>query len=174
MVFCYALCAIHYLILKYMVNYRIGLGFDVHRFSKKNKPLVLGAMKISRSFGLEAVSDGDVLLHAITDALCGACSLGDIGDYFPPSKKYEGIDSKEIAKFILHKLGKKFKIANIDITIVAEKPKLFPHKKDILKSLKSIFRIRNINVKIKSKEGLNILGGKDAISCFAIALVRRI
>ncbi|MEI8348584.1 MAG: 2-C-methyl-D-erythritol 2,4-cyclodiphosphate synthase [Candidatus Omnitrophota bacterium] len=155
-----------------MKNYRVGFGFDVHRFSKKNKPLILGAVKIPCDFSLEAVSDGDVLLHAVADALCGACSLGDIGDYFPPSKKYEGIDSKEIVKFILRKSRKKVKIINLDITIVAEKPKLSSHKKNIVKSLKSIFPVHSINVKIKSKEGLNILGGKDAISCFAVVLVK--
>ena len=156
-----------------MKGYRIGLGFDVHRFSKRNRPLILGGVKLSNSFSLEAVSDGDVLLHAISDALCGAASLGDIGDYFPPSKKYVGIDSKIIAKFILAKVTKKFNIANIDVIIAAEKPKLVPHKKRILKSLQSLLKIRDINVKIKSKEGLDILSGQNAISCFAIALIKK-
>jgi 2-C-methyl-D-erythritol 2,4-cyclodiphosphate synthase len=156
-----------------MNNYRIGLGFDVHRFSKAKKDLVLGGVKICNGFGLEAVSDGDVLLHAISDALCGASCLGDIGDYFPPSDKYKGIDSKEIINFILDKMEKNFRIANIDVIIVAEKPKLLSHKKKILKSLCSILKTRAINIKIKSKEGLDILGGKNAISCFAIALLRK-
>jgi 2-C-methyl-D-erythritol 2,4-cyclodiphosphate synthase len=155
-----------------MKDYRIGLGFDVHRFSKKRRPLILGGAKISNSFGLEAVSDGDVLLHAISDALCGIASLGDIGDYFPPSKKYAGIDSKIIARFILAKVTKKFKITNIDVIIAAQIPKLAPHKRRILKSLQSLFKVRDINVKIKSKEGLDILGGRNAISCFAIALAK--
>lgn len=154
-----------------MKNYRVGFGFDVHRFSREKKPLVLGAVKIPCAHSLKAVSDGDVLLHAIADALCGACSLGDIGDYFPPSRKYEGIDSKEIIKFILRAIGKKTRIINLDVIIVAEKPKLVAHKKNITESLKNIFHIQNINVKIKSKEGLHILGGKDAISCFALAYV---
>jgi 2-C-methyl-D-erythritol 2,4-cyclodiphosphate synthase len=157
---------------KAMKNYRIGLGFDVHRFSKAKKDLVLGGTKICNGFGLEAVSDGDALLHAISDALCGASLLGDIGDYFPPSKKYQGIDSKKIVSFILGKIRRKFKIIHIDSIIAAEKPKLSPYKKAILNSLRSLFNTADINLKIKSKEGLDILGGKNAISCFAIALLK--
>ena len=155
-----------------MMNYRIGLGFDVHRFSKSKKDLVLGGIKICDGFGLEAISDGDVLLHAISDSFCCASSF-DIGDYFPPSNKYKGIDSKEIIKFILNKIEKNFSIVNVDVIIVAEKPKLSPHKKKILNSLRSILKARDINIKIKSKEGLDILGGKDAISCLAIVLLKK-
>jgi 2-C-methyl-D-erythritol 2,4-cyclodiphosphate synthase len=156
-----------------MEKNRIGLGFDVHRFSKRKKDLILGGVLVPYRHGLEAVSDGDVVLHAVTDALCGASSLGDIGDYFPPSRKYQGIDSRVIVKLILKKIEKKFKIKNIDVTIVADKPRLMPHKKNILKSLKNIFKLKEINVKVKSKENLDILGGKDAISCFAIALLEK-
>jgi len=156
-----------------MKNYRVGFGFDVHRISKKKKDLFLGGAKIPSVLSLEAVSDGDVILHAISDSLCGACGLGDIGDYFPPSARYKGIDSKNIAGFILKKVGKGFKVINIDIVIVADRPRLFSHKKNILRSLKKIFSINNINVKIKSKEKLNILGSKNSISCLAVALVRK-
>lgn len=157
-----------------MKDYTVGLGFDVHRFSKNKKPLILGGVKITFDFGLEAVSDGDVLLHAICDAICGACFLGDIGDYFPPQDvKSEGLNSREIAKFILSKIEKKFAIVNIDTTILAEKPRLSRHKKEILKSLCKIFHTKAINVKIKSKEGLDILGSKKAISCLALAVVKK-
>ena len=156
-----------------MKNYRVGFGFDVHKITKRRKNLVLGGAKIPCLFGLEAVSDGDVLLHAASDALCGACLLGDIGDYFPPSKQYQGLDSKNIVKFILNRINKKFKVINIDIIIVADKPKLFTHKKKILSSLKEILPTPNINLKVKSKEKLDILGGKNSISCFAVALVSK-
>ncbi|MBU1122183.1 MAG: 2-C-methyl-D-erythritol 2,4-cyclodiphosphate synthase [Candidatus Omnitrophica bacterium] len=158
-----------------MKNYKVGLGFDVHKFSKKKKELVLGGAIIPLARGLEAVSDGDVLLHAVTDALCGAAGLGDIGDYFPPSnKELKGIDSKKIAKFIFKKIVNRFEIINMDITIIADKPPLVFHKKEIMKSLINIFYISAINLKIKSKEGLNVLGGKDAISCLAMVLVKQI
>lgn len=151
---------------------RVGLGFDVHRFTKKKKDLILGGVKIPGSIGLLAVSDGDVVLHAITDALCGACSLGDIGDYFPPSaSKSKGIDSKKIAKFIMGKINKKFKISNIDVTIVTDKPRLVEHKKKITASLQKIFLTSRVNLKLKSKEGLNVLGGKESIACMAAVLV---
>ncbi|MFA5007969.1 MAG: 2-C-methyl-D-erythritol 2,4-cyclodiphosphate synthase [Candidatus Omnitrophota bacterium] len=155
-------------------KYRAGLGFDVHRFSKKDKPLILGGAEIPCNFALKAVSDGDVLLHAITDAICGCCLLGDIGDYFPPQDaKSKGINSREIVQFILKKIKNKFTLINIDVTIITEKPRLAGYKKKILKSLYAIFKIKTINVKIKSKEGLDILGSKKAISCLALAVVKK-
>ena len=157
------------------MNYRIGLGFDVHRLIKAKKALVLGGVKVSSPFSLKAVSDGDVVLHTISDALCGAANLGDIGDYFPPENKAsKGMDSKEIARFILKKISRRYEIENIDIIIISEQPRLVKHKKTISKSLRKIFKTSLINLKIKSKEGLDILGAKDSMSCLAIALLRKI
>ncbi len=114
------------------------------------------------------------MLHAISDAICGACSLGDIGDYFPPTdNQSKDIDSRKIVQFILGKIKNKFSIVNIDTTIITEKPKLSAHKRKILKSLREIFHVKAINVKIKSKEGLDILGSKKAISCLALAVVKQ-
>ena len=85
-----------------MKDYRIGLGFDVHKISKRKKDLILGGAKIPSPFGLVAVSDGDVVLHAASDAICGAGALGDIGDYFKPQDKAsKDIDSRKIVEFIL-------------------------------------------------------------------------
>jgi 2-C-methyl-D-erythritol 2,4-cyclodiphosphate synthase len=109
-----------------MRDYRIGLGIDVHRFTKKRKNLILAGFLIPSSFGIEAISDGDIILHSLSDAICGASGLGDIGDYFPPSKKYKDLDSKKIVNFILKKIEKKFRIVNMDITLISEKPKLAP------------------------------------------------
>jgi len=156
-----------------MKGYKVGLGFDVHRLSKKKKDLILGGAKITSSFSLIAVSDGDVVLHAVSDALCGAIGLGDIGDYFPPQdKKSKGIDSKEILSFVLKKVKKRYTIGNLDIIIVTDKPRLFPYKVKITKSLKGLLSTAKINVKLKSKEGLNILGGKNSISCFAFVSLK--
>jgi 2-C-methyl-D-erythritol 2,4-cyclodiphosphate synthase len=155
-------------------SYRIGLGFDVHRFSRHKKKLILGGIVIPAPFGLEAVSDGDVVLHAVADGVCGAAGLGDIGDYFAPQNhKSKGIKSKKIVDTVLADIKNKFVIENIDITIIAQRPKLSPYKKQMLESLKKIFPQIAINVKIKSKEGLDILGGIDSIACVAAILLKK-
>ncbi|NQT28539.1 MAG: 2-C-methyl-D-erythritol 2,4-cyclodiphosphate synthase [Candidatus Omnitrophica bacterium] len=157
-----------------MKDYKVGLGFDVHRLSKSPKDLILGGAKIISSFSLIAVSDGDLVLHAVSDALCGAAGLGDIGDYFPPQdKKSKGIDSKEILNFILKKVNKKYTIGNLDIIIITDKPRLFSYKGKIVKSLNKLLATTKINVKLKSKEGLNILGSKNSISCFAFVSLKK-
>lgn len=157
-----------------MKNYRVGLGFDVHRISKRKKDLTLGGAKVPAPFGLVAVSDGDVVLHAASDAICGGAGLGDIGDYFKPeAKASKGIDSQKIVEFILKKINKKFIIVNLDIIIVTDKPRLYSFKSKIICSLKKIFSVKEINLKIKSKESLNILGSKNSISCFALATLRK-
>lgn len=157
-----------------MKEYRVGLGFDLHRLSEGKPPLVLGGVEIDCGFSLIAVSDGDVVLHAIVDAVCGACSLGDIGDYFPPAdKSNQGIDSKDIVDTILSKIEGNYNLINIDITLVTEKPKLVSYKKEIVQSLKNIFKIKDINLKIKSKEATEVLGGIDSMSCLAVVLVSK-
>ncbi|MCF7869822.1 MAG: 2-C-methyl-D-erythritol 2,4-cyclodiphosphate synthase [Candidatus Omnitrophica bacterium] len=156
-----------------MEKYKVGLGYDLHRFTDKKHFLLLGGFKINCGFGLEAVSDGDVVLHAVSDAICGGAALGDIGDYFPPSdKKSQGIESRKIAKIILAKIKRIYEIVNIDITLVVEKPKLTSYKKDIVESLKDIFEIPDINLKIKSKEETEALGGVDTLSCLAAVLLK--
>jgi 2-C-methyl-D-erythritol 2,4-cyclodiphosphate synthase len=155
-----------------MINHRVGFGFDVHRISPKKKDLILAGVKVSANFSLRAVSDGDVVLHAMADALCGAACLGDIGDYFSPlAKSSQGMNSKKIVSSILKKVNRKYKINNIDIVIIAEKPRLVKYKNKMTESLKKIFSVKNINVKIKSKENLDILGGKNAICAMAIAQI---
>ncbi|MCF7907391.1 MAG: 2-C-methyl-D-erythritol 2,4-cyclodiphosphate synthase [Candidatus Omnitrophica bacterium] len=156
-----------------MNGYQVGLGFDVHKFSTKKKSLILGGMKIPAAFSLEAVSDGDLILHAVSDSILGAAGLGDIGDYFPPeSKQSKNIDSIDITRFVLKKIGGKYKIENVDIIIVADKPRLVKYKQAITKSLRKILVTVNVNLKIKSKEGQNILGTKNGMSCLAVALLK--
>lgn len=151
----------------------VGFGFDVHKFSREKKYILLGGLKINCGFGVEAVSDGDVVLHAVCDAVLGAASLGDIGDYFPPGREEsKGIKSVDIAKFVMSKIRNNFRIGNIDITVIADKPPLVSYKSKMVESMSRIFKTKNINVKIKSKEGLDIIGSKDAISCLAAALLK--
>jgi len=145
----------------------VGLGFDIHKFSKERKNLVLGGVKIDYPYGLEAVSDGDVILHSISDAILGALSQGDIGDYFSPQNTPQDMDSKKIVNFVLKKLGRK-KILNIDITLILDRPRISSYKKMIVDSLKKIFKANRINLKIKSKEGTDFLGGKNSIVCISL------
>jgi len=98
---------------------------------------------------------------------------GDIGDYYPPrDKKCKGIKSIDITRNLMKKVMKDFTIVNMDTTVVAQKPPLVRYKKKMVDSLESIFELPYVNIKIKSKEGLNILGGSDAIACFAVILLR--
>ena len=153
---------------------RVGFGFDVHRFSGQGRGFFLGGAWIPADFGIEAVSDGDVLLHAVSDGICGACGLGDIGDHFPPSaERSKDISSKKIVEDIVKKADG-FSLINMDITIVSEKPKLAPYKENILGSLRELFPGCAINVKVKSKEGLSFLGGEDSLFCFAVVLAEKI
>ena len=154
-------------------RYRVGLGFDIHKFSKAKKDLILAGVKIPADISLEAVSDGDLVLHALADGICGACGLGDIGDYFPPSDPAcRGMNSAKILDFILGKTRGKFELVNVDITIISEKPKLAAHKSRMVKSLKKLLPQTAVNLKIKSKEGLDILGGRKAMTCLANVLVK--
>ncbi len=158
-----------------MDDYRIGTGFDVHRFAeKKEGDLILGGIVIDSPYSLEAVSDGDVVLHAVCDALCGAAGLGDIGDMFPPEDKASaGISSLQIVKAVQEKVKDKYVMVNMDITIIAEKPRLSGQKEAMTGSLQNIFSANEVNIKIKSKEGLNILGGSEAIACMATVLLKK-
>ncbi|MBD3264188.1 MAG: 2-C-methyl-D-erythritol 2,4-cyclodiphosphate synthase [Candidatus Omnitrophica bacterium] len=156
-------------------DFRSGLGFDIHRINRRKKKLVLGGVKISSPFGLEAVSDGDVVLHALSDAICGAACLGDIGDYFPPgSKLSRNLDSKKILRFVLDKIKGDYQLINADITIIADEPPLLRHKGKILKSLSGIVAGCDFNLKIKSKEGLCVLGPPESISCLAAVMAKKI
>lgn len=159
---------------KGMIKIRVGFGFDLHRFDKRKKNMILAGVKINCGFGMNAVSDGDLILHAICDGILGGASLGDIGDYFPPqSKSSKGIKSIDIVKKVLKLTVNKFKIINIDITIIAQKPRLVKHKRLMVVSLKKIFKGVDCNLKIKSKENTNILGGFDSIACFSLVTLEK-
>ena len=146
-----------------MSNIRVGMGYDVHQL-KHNLPFILGGVKLNYDKGIVAHSDGDIVLHAIADALLGAAGLGDIGHFFPDDNpKYYNMDSNLIIKEVLLKLKKlQYSIVNIDITVVLEKPKLvllIPRiKESISKSLK--INIEDINVKATTSEGMGLLETK--------------
>lgn len=153
---------------------RIGLGYDVHRLVK-DRDLILGGVKIPHELGLLGHSDADVLIHAIMDSLLGASALGDIGKHFPDTDpKYKGISSVKLLEEVGKLLYKNnFTIGNIDVTIIAEKPKMAPHimemRNNIAKALK--IDVNKINVKATTEEGLGFTGEKLGISSQAICLL---
>ena len=159
-----------------MSEYRIGYGYDVHRLVEGRK-LILGGVEIEYEKGLEGHSDADVVLHAICDAMLGAAALGDIGQHFPPDNpKYKDADSKELLEQVVRKVKAKgwTQIENIDITIVAEQPKLSNFKspmKDMIAGLLKIDSSR-VNIKATTTEGLGAVGRQEGIAAAAVCLLK--
>jgi 2-C-methyl-D-erythritol 2,4-cyclodiphosphate synthase len=157
-------------------EYRVGIGYDIHRFGK-GRGLVLGGVKIPYKLGLVGHSDADVLLHAISDAILGALGLNDIGYYFPPTdERWRGVSSKKIllkAKELLLEHG--FDIMNIDTIIIAEKPKIAPYVPEMKKIISSILGIGEgcISVKATTNENIGIIGKNLGIAAFAIVLIKK-
>ena len=145
----------------------IGNGLDIHPF-EDNKIMYLGGVKIDANYGFKAHSDGDVLIHSLIDSLLGAIGAGDIGEFFPDTdEKYKNIDSKILLKEIvtfIKKVG--FQIINIDISIIAQQPKINPYKDVIKKSLANILEIElfNINIKATTAEKLGFIGRKEGVA----------
>ncbi|MBI4564936.1 MAG: 2-C-methyl-D-erythritol 2,4-cyclodiphosphate synthase [Planctomycetes bacterium] len=145
----------------------VGFGFDIHRLTA-GRPLWLGGLRIDHSRGLEGHSDGDVLLHAVIDALLGAAGKGDIGDRFPDSDpKFRGIAGADMLASVLGDL-KAWKIGIVDITLVAEEPKLGARKREIAEHVSRLLGGSPVNVKAKTAEGLGPVGHREAIACFAV------
>lgn len=155
---------------------RIGHGFDVHKFGGEG-PLTLAGVKIPYQYGLIAHSDGDVVLHAITDALIGALALGDIGKLFPDTDpKYKGIDSRILLKEAYKIIQNKgYSLLNLDATIIAEEPKMRTHidqmRVNIAEDLNVHFE--QISVKATTTEKLGFTGRKEGIACEAVVLLKK-
>lgn len=153
---------------------RIGYGYDVHQF-EEGRPLILGGVEIPFPKGLAGHSDADVLLHAICDALLGACALGDIGQHFSDTDpEFKDIDSRLLLKRV-HQLVKDegWKIANIDATVVAEEPKLAPFIRSIRECIAEDLQVKfdQISVKATTSEGMGFEGRKEGISTRAVVLL---
>ena len=151
---------------------RVGLGFDIHPFSADDsRPLILGGVMVAGAGGLAGHSDADVVAHAVTDALLGAAGLGDIGTHFPDDDPaYAGIDSTELLGRVVALVSPEWEIANVDITVVIEAPKLAPYREDIERRLSDIVGAP-VNVKAKRAEGLGSLGRREGVATFAVALL---
>ena len=153
---------------------RVGLGYDLHTLVP-NRRLMLGGIEIPFELGEAGHSDGDVLLHAITDAFLGASGLGDIGEFFPPSdEKWKGADSKELLKYSWNLVKEKgYQLGNLDCVIAIEKPKLLPFRKEIIKSIAQILEVEETQIFVKAKTGekLGEIGNGLAVAVWATCLL---
>lgn len=156
-------------------NFFTGYGIDVHQF-EDNKKMYLGGVEFDCNYGFKAHSDGDVLIHSVIDALLGACGAGDIGEFFPDTdEKYKNIDSKllleKIVKFI-YNVG--YEIVNVDLTIMAQKPKITPYKMAIKKSMASLLNIdmQFINIKATTAEKMGFIGRSEGVAVHSVATLK--
>ena len=156
------------------MKFRIGIGFDLHRLGP-SKVLTLGGVEIPHEKGLIGHSDGDVLSHAITDALLGACGLGNIGEMFPDTdQRFKGVSSLNFLRNTADFIRKKgYEIGNIDSNILAERPKLLSYFPAMQSKIAEVLNIpaNNVHVKAKTMEHLGIVGSEEAIAAEAVALV---
>lgn len=155
---------------------RVGIGTDLHRLAP-GRPLVLGHVPIEYDKGPVGHSDGDVVLHAVIDALAGAAGLPDIGEMFPDTDPaYKGIDSAKLLTAALLRVGEAgYAVVNVDVTVHAERPKLGPHKATIRAELARLLEIPGdaVNIKAKTNEGQDAVGRGEAIACTVVAGLRR-
>jgi 2-C-methyl-D-erythritol 2,4-cyclodiphosphate synthase len=156
------------------MNIRIGNGYDIHRLVT-DRPLILGGVTIEHDMGLLGHSDADVLTHAITDALLGALSLGDIGTYFPPSDpQWAGANSLELLKQVYGMVcDRRWGIINIDSVVIAERPKLKPHISTIRETLAGVLNITpdQVGIKATTNEKLGPTGREEGIAAYAVVLL---
>lgn len=159
------------------MNYRVGLGYDVHTFVADRK-LILGGVEIPYNYGLKGHSDADVLLHSITDAILGAAALGDIGSHFPDTDpEFKDADSVKLLKKsvkLVH--GKGYKIGNIDSTIIAEQPNMQPHIQAMRSRIAEALTCNEecISIKATTHEKMGALGRMEGIAVHSIALLNRV
>lgn len=153
---------------------RIGHGFDVHKFGGEG-PVIIGGVAIDYEQGLLAHSDGDVALHAICDALLGAIAAGDIGRHFPDTDAaYAGVDSRVLLRDVYQRVqGEGLKLGNLDVTIIAQAPKMAPHIDAMRQCLADDLncQLGQVNVKATTTEKLGFTGRKEGIACEAVVLL---
>lgn len=153
---------------------RIGHGYDAHRV-EPGKQLVIGGVKIDSDFGLRAHSDGDVLIHALADAILGAAGLRDIGYYFPDTSEHTlNMDSREILRFATERVCEKgYKFEYADCTLVAQKPKMAPYIDEIRASLAAVIgtELDRVNIKATTEEKMGFTGRMEGIAAHALCLL---
>lgn len=155
---------------------RIGHGYDVHAFDE-NRPLILGGMEIPHDRGLKGHSDADVVLHTVTDAILGALALGDIGKFFPDTDaQYKDADSKKLLSAVVEMMTEKgYEIGNIDVVVIAEKPKLRGYIDTMRQNVADLLltKIENVNIKATTSEKLGFTGREEGIASEAVVLLNK-
>ncbi len=158
------------------MDFRVGNGYDVHQLAE-GLPLVLGGVKIPHTKGCVAHSDGDVLIHALCDALLGALGLGDIGQHFPDtSEEFAGIDSRILLSRVTAMVREAgWEIVNVDNTLLAQKPKIAPYVPAMRQALAETMRIpvRSVSIKATTTERLGFVGREEGVAAYATCLLRR-
>ena len=153
---------------------RIGHGYDVHKLVE-GRDLILGGVKIPHEVGLLGHSDADVLLHAVSDALLGAAGLGDIGKHFPDTDpRYKGADSLKLLQIVGEKVAEAgYRISNIDVTMIAQRPKLRPHIGQMEQNIALALNLETarVNVKATTEERLGFTGEELGMACHAVCLL---
>ena len=158
------------------VNIRVGIGYDSHKLVEGRK-LILGGVDIPSEKGLHGHSDADVLAHALMDALLGAAALGDIGQHFPNTdEEYKDADSLELLKLVLVILEKDgYEPVNVDITLVAEQPKVAPHIGHMIVNIEVAGMPEgSVNIKATTGEGMGFVGREEGMAALAVAMIRRV
>ena len=156
------------------MDFRVGNGYDVHQLAE-GLPLVLGGVKIPHTKGCVAHSDGDVLIHALCDALLGALALGDIGQHFPDtSDDYKGIDSKILLARVVAMISDKgWSVVNVDVTLLAQKPKIAPFVPRMRQALADVMglAVDRVSVKATTTERLGFVGREEGVAAYATCLL---
>ena len=155
---------------------RIGHGYDVHRFGEGDH-VILGGVTIAHDQGLIAHSDGDVVLHALCDALLGAAAMGDIGQHFPDDDpEFENADSRALLRHVVGLVSNEYCINNVDVTIIAQAPKLASYIPEMCKLIASDLTVdvTQVNVKATTTEKLGFVGRKEGIAVHAVALIETV
>ena len=160
-----------------MTRLRVGTGFDVHALVE-GRPLLLGGVAIPHSHGLQGHSDADVLLHAVANALLGALALGDLGQWFPPDDpRYAGADSAHLLAQVVAQVRQRgWRAANLDCTVIAERPRLAPHVHAMRERLAGLLGVatERVSVKATTTEGLGFTGRAEGIAAQAVVLLEEV
>jgi len=156
---------------------RVGQGYDVHTFGPGDH-VVLAGVRIEHTAGVVAHSDGDVILHALCDALLGAMALGDIGMHFPDTDpQWRGADSRVFVRHVATLLAAhRYRVVNVDTTVLAEAPRLGKHREQMRANIAADLGIAidQVNIKATTSEGLGFIGKREGLACHAIALIDRV
>jgi 2-C-methyl-D-erythritol 2,4-cyclodiphosphate synthase len=154
---------------------RVGLGFDAHAFDA-GRPLILGGVEIPDAPGLSGHSDADVVSHAIADALLGAAGLGDLGGSFPADDRWKDASSLEILRDTVQQLtGAGWTIQNVDVTVVAERPRIWPHRTEMVQRIAEALGAdpASVSIKATTTDGMGFIGRAEGIAALAVASVER-